>query len=268
MKIDRVILSSDTHECYLPFWEYAAKSWLRIGVKPTLFFTDKQDAESKSRSIKKIGDVYHFNCDNMDTAFVAQNIRLLAPCLFPNESVIIADIDHFPLSKKYFIENVAEYEDDSFICYRTGVCGPTQMAMSWNLARGSTWSEIFGLNINESNWHSEIKNRLLEWYPSDYQPIHHGEHTTWYTDQILLRKYVSAWADWAYDKTQNRFIELHDNQTGFYRLDKSHDGDRHTTIFNSEHLNLYSDFIPPRPLSEHRMYIEDVLSYYDIASGD
>ena len=191
MKIDRVILSSDSHVNYLPLWEYAAKSWLRLGVKPSLFLVDHKNAD-KIDVDTSIGDIYHFDCgDEMHTAFASQNIRLLAPCLFPDEFVIIADIDNFPLSKKYYVDNIKDYGCENFICYRAGCVGPHQIAMPWNIAKGSTWSEIFEFKLDEHEWQTAIKKRLLDWYPVDYQSINEKESDTWYTDQILLRKYVS-----------------------------------------------------------------------------
>ncbi len=106
MKIDRVILASDSHINYLPFWKYAAKSWARLGIKPTLFLIDNNNVDDINVDTE-LGDVYRLNCgDNMHTAFVSQCIRLLCPAMFLDESVIIADIDHFPLSYKYFFGNI------------------------------------------------------------------------------------------------------------------------------------------------------------------
>mgnify|MGYP001224891267 CR=1 FL=1 len=52
------------------------------------------------------GEILHFHVKDVDPVFVAQNIRILAPVLFPEDNCITADIDDLPLSRKYFVGNV------------------------------------------------------------------------------------------------------------------------------------------------------------------
>lgn len=259
MKIDRVILASDLHIDYLPFWEYAAKSWRRLGVKPTLFLIDNNNVDDIDVNTD-LGNVYRLNCGNsMHTAFVSQCIRLLCPAMFSSEFVIIADIDNFPLSSKYFLGSIKNVNDESFVCYRSGVCGPNQIAMPWNIAKGSTWSEVFEFEVEGSDWKSKTIERLQEWYPDNYKPIHEGRSDSWFTDQILLKRYVTSWQR---KNNANRLCELNDSDTGFYRLDRRANNKTHTTKFRSS--TEYSDFSPPRPLEKHIDHISNVLNHYQV----
>ena len=45
MKIDRVILSSDTNPYYLDFWPIVAKAWVKMGIKPTLALVGNEPVE-------------------------------------------------------------------------------------------------------------------------------------------------------------------------------------------------------------------------------
>jgi hypothetical protein len=260
MKIDRVILASDSHENYLPFWKYAAKSWARLGINPTLFLISNNDVDNINID-SSLGDVYRLNCgEGMHTAFVSQCIRLLCPAMFLNESVIIADIDNFPLSAKYFLGSVEGINDENFVSYRAGVCGPNQIAIPWNLAKGSTWADVFEFcGVNANNWKARTIKRLQNWYPNNYRPIHKGRCKAWFTDQALLKKYITSWK---HKNNSSRLCELKDVNTGFYRLDRSANNKTHTTIFNPK--TIYSDFSPPRPLKKHINYISNVLNHYQI----
>ena len=142
MKIDRVILASNENQNYLDFWPIVSEAWERLGVKPTLIFTGKE-------KIKLPGEVINFYVKDVDPVFVAQNIRILAPSLFPDENCITADIDDLPLSKKYFIKNVEDIPDHMFVVYRWGFITKTMIPICWTLAKGTTWSEIF--NIKNEN---------------------------------------------------------------------------------------------------------------------
>ena len=64
---------------------------------------------------------------SMHSAFVSQCVRLLAPCLFPDENITLADIDMIPLSKRYFFNNLSQGDEDSFIEYRNDFQADSQM---------------------------------------------------------------------------------------------------------------------------------------------
>ena len=99
----------------------------------------------------------------MDSSFVAQNIRILYPSLLDGNICLVSDIDNLPLSKKYFVDSVLSYNDDSFIIYRPDACPPNMISMMWNAARSSTWKEIFDID-SEKN----LEKYLKKWYTKIY----------------------------------------------------------------------------------------------------
>ena len=175
MKIDKVILASNNNSQYLDFWPLVSEAWKRINVEPILIYTGKE-------KIDLPGNIINFYVEGLDPVFVAQNIRILAPALFPNDNSITADIDDLPLSKSYFIDNVKNVPEHMFVVYRWGFITETMIPICWTLANGKTWKSIFDINDE-----TDIINKLISWYPIVYRK----GHKNWYTDQLKLKKYIS-----------------------------------------------------------------------------
>lgn len=235
MKIDRVVLSSNESKEYLDFWPLVSSAWKKIGIEPTLIYTGKIPL--------KLENVININLPDVDTAFLAQNVRLLAPSLFPEEVIIISDIDDMPLSKSYFQKNISVYKNDQFIIYRPDAVPENMISIMWNVAIGSTWSEIFNIETT-----SDIKKTLIDWYPENYKV--RGDN--WYFDQIMLRDKVELFKK----KSSNRVVELSDQLTGFNRLNRS----KLKRRFNQFYIDGsdYSDFHMPRPYSKYKKIINKV----------
>ena len=155
MNIDKVILSSNDNPEYLDFWPIVSEAWINIGVTPILFYTGEKKFEGNN--------IYNFNIENINTAFLAQNIRLLAPAIFPNDVCIISDIDNMPLSKEYFQENISNFGGDEFIIYRPDATTEDMISIMWNAAKGSVWSDIFDVKDIDN-----IYNKIKSWYPVNY----------------------------------------------------------------------------------------------------
>tara|TARA_B100000131_G_C17947033_1_gene544832 strand:- start:31 stop:771 length:741 start_codon:yes stop_codon:yes gene_type:complete len=236
MKIDKVILSSNNNPEYLDFWPLVSEAWKRLDVEPILIYTDKD-------KIDLPGKIIHFYIEGIDPVFVAQNIRILMPALFPNDNSITADIDDLPLSKKYFIENVTDIPDHMFVVYRWGFITETMIPISWTLAKGSTWQKIF--NIQNEN---DIINKLISWYPLNY-----GKgHKNWYTDQLKLKKYISI-----YEKNNPRgVIYFTDQMLHFNRIDRNEiDG----VLYNLEKKKVeYTDYHMPIPFNQFEETIRKI----------
>ena len=75
MKIDTVILSSNDNPNYIQFWPIVSEAWSLMGVEPILIYTGEQKLNLK-------GNVINFFSKNIDSSFVAQNIRILYPRFF------------------------------------------------------------------------------------------------------------------------------------------------------------------------------------------
>ncbi len=241
MKIDTVILSSNDNPNYIQFWPIVSEAWNLMGVEPILIYTGEQKLNLK-------GNVINFFSKNMDSSFVAQNIRILYPSLLDGNICLVSDIDNLPLSKKYFVDSVLSYNDDSFIIYRPDACPPNMISMMWNAARSSTWKEIFDID-SEKN----LEKYLKKWYTKKYTV----EGTAWYTDQIKLRKYVNKFSK----KNKSRIVELDDTEMGFFRFNRNR-LEKHFNMIQ-ENPNLeFTDFHMPRPFNDYEELINKVFEYH------
>ncbi len=241
MKIDTVILSSNDNPNYIQFWPIVSEAWNLMGVEPILIYTGEQKLNLK-------GNVINFFSKNIDSSFVAQNIRILYPSLLDGNTCLVSDIDNLPLSKKYFVDSVLSFNDDSFIIYRPDACPPNMISMMWNAASSSTWKEIFNID-SEKN----IEKNLKKWYTKKYTV----EGTAWYTDQIKLRKYVNKFSK----KNKSRIVELDDAEMRFFRFNRNR-LEKHFNMIK-ENPNLeFTDFHMPRPFNEYEELINKVFEYH------
>lgn len=236
MKIDKVILSSNENKEYLDFWPLVAEAWKNLGIEPVLIYTG-----SKSLEIK--GNVIKIKIPLVKSSFVAQNIRLLIPFMFPDDVCIISDIDNMPLSEKYFQNSISQIEDNSFVIYRPNAASENMISIMWNAAKGKIWSQIFGVKSLLG-----LKFKIFIWYFYFYKFYRYS----WYTDQILLRKYVNKFKF----KHPNTIIELNDVETKFKRLDRA-TLDEDINNFKANSI-IFSDFHMPRPFDKYKKIIEEV----------
>lgn len=188
---------------------------------------------------------------DIHTAFQAQCIRLLYPALLgpeTDDAVVIADIDSLPLSRRYFDRPIANRRAEDFVIYRSDILqNENQIAMMYNAAAPSTWSEIFG-GIRDDR---DIGDVLRHWWPAtgDYQGI--GKGAGWYTDQIRLFQHVQRWES---ASGRGRLVRLTDRDTRFRRFDRGTPDKfrkrlaRRLSLMRAGH---YSDYHMMRPQSEY-----------------
>lgn len=187
MKIKYCLLATNMNENYHEFIPYVCKMWKELlDVEVKIIFV--ADIIPEKYDQYKNNVILFKPLENIHTAFQAQCLRLLYPCLFDtHEGVMIADIDMIPLQKKYY-EGLYEIDKDKFIITHKIMLARKQLMMSGNLAIPSTWKEIF--KINDIN---DIKNTLIKWnlmYPN-YDGIRGG--VSWNADQEILYNYVTEW---------------------------------------------------------------------------
>lgn len=207
MKIDFVLTSCNNNNSYLQMYPYIFKVWKkRMELDCYLILIMDKIPEFLIEYKDYIILFPPYN--NINTVFIAQTIRILYPALFENKNILITDMDIIPISKKYFIDSIENYDDknDIFISYTDRYLKQKMMAMCYNIAKSETWKKIF--NINNTN---DIKNILNEWYNINYN----GEKNCdgWYCDQIKLYEY-------AINNKNINLVILKDKNIGYKRLDK------------------------------------------------
>ena len=237
MRLDRVILACDENKNFLEYFKSVSLAWKKIiQVKPTLFFIGK----NKIRELNNFyGDIVIFDpIKGIPTSFQAQCIRLLAPCLY-NDVSIISDMDMIPMSYNYFQKTIAPYDDDKFIIYRPFNMIPEglneelhteQIPICYNAASGKTWKKIF--NVNNMK---DIYSTLKEWSALSSE---------WCADQKLLHKFINK-----HEHIKENCIYLGDDKTSFRRLDRKNKlSIRLNAVIGN--FSKFSDFHVPRPYNE------------------
>tara|TARA_R110000823_G_scaffold247013_1_gene370846 strand:- start:3574 stop:6042 length:2469 start_codon:yes stop_codon:yes gene_type:complete len=253
--LHRAIMACNSNKDFLDFWPLASAAWEKIDVKPTLVLIEKPDENIEID--ETLGDVVRLKLpdDSVHPVFAAQAVRLLAPALYPEDNITIADIDIIPLNKRYFFDSIKHGDDDSFIELRHGVLRGAQIPMCWNIAKGSVWSEIFGVDANFENYQDKFFQILKGWYPATYKnmaflnrPVAHEiakVSKEWYTDQSIFYRYLKQWSE--RNNNVSRHIKLKDSETGFYRI-------CHRTKPRGTVEKHNTDFCPRRPPSHNLAY--------------
>lgn len=248
MILQKAILSSNDNPEYLDFWPGVAKAWREIiGIEPVLFFIGDI---SRVESLSKHGQVIHVNpLSSWDIVNQSQSIRLWAGTKFPDQNLIISDLDMLPISKDYFVNSAINFPDNSLISYTSDVLKygfylrVPQLPMCYLAAKGSTFNEILEINENVS-WQS-------------FAAIMQSRRIKYGTDQRFFYEKFLKWPS-----KKERYIGLErgwiEGKIAVNRLDK---------VVWTDDRSLYSSFYDchlPRPFSLNKEKIESLYKSLNI----
>lgn len=245
MKLKYCLVACDLNNKYLHYYPFVKKYWKNIvGIDTILILISDHIPESL---LEYKDDIILFEpIDNIPTAFQAQCIRVLYPCLIDTvENIIISDMDLIPLNKKYYVDNISLYSN-SFVVYRNVIEEYKQYPICFCSASPYIWKEIF--NIHSIG---DITKTLIEWYKdiNDYQ-VSSPYSIGWACDQLKLYEYVNKW--------NKSIIKLSDDITGFKRLDRMEivDIKNNMDFYKKKIINgYYSDFHLPRDFEFLEMFL-------------
>lgn len=247
-KIDLVITAGNLNHHYLQLFPFIKLVWnKRFNLPIKLIFIGTKD-ELPEYLNKYLNDIIFFNhIPHIHDIFIAQVIRILYPALFPDKNVLITDLDIIPSKISYFTSPLNIYSNQHFITWTDRYIHQKMYAICYNLAKGSTFQNIF--KINDEN---DIIERIKEWYNDEYT----GKKNCpgWYTDQKKLYEYLNQY---------DRLIVLRDNDIGFNRLgnrgrDKKYITENFNEILNT--IDNYSDIHCIKPFKKTKNYIKKLCS--------
>lgn len=206
--IDIVTVSCNADPIYWEFWNPVSKHWKeRFGIHPVLFYY----GENNPNLSEKHGTViYHDLIDEVPDYVAATWGRFWVTKFFPNKVCLISDIDMFPLSLNFFLNdfnhkhgfyshlNSDGYHPGNSDCWKSdGVTVP----VCYHLAT----SELFNTVYSFSEYFSEEMKKMLSADYSQYKggfavtPEEHLQKASaenggmWGIDEMystdLLRKY-------------------------------------------------------------------------------
>ena len=165
MKIDRVILTSNTDKTYYEFWNQLSYTYKeKFGITPTLVFFGTEDEFNNLGLSKEYGEVFFEKPIQSVGNWQYTWALFYYTKFFPNETCVLMGIDQIPLGSyflKDIIENVNENDyvmliDDAYI-----TLGETDKDWSsdgfspsaYHISKGSVFNEIYKF---EESFESEI----------------------------------------------------------------------------------------------------------------
>ena len=165
MKIDKVIFASDDNPTYLEFWKIVSNvCYNRLGIQPVLIHITNEDSDiiedENGFLVKKIKRV-----DNINTGFQAQNARFWAGTLFPDDVCLTSDIDMLMLNKDYFVNQVKDLDNDSFVIYTSDAYGnnKSRYPLCYNAAKGKLFKQILNCEDDFSVYINKLYNINKDW---------------------------------------------------------------------------------------------------------
>lgn len=233
MKINYAVMGSTKDPIYYDFWPLVSRIWKeRFDVTPVLGLI----GEKFNTSRDEYGIIMEFpKITGYDDGLLSQLIRIYLPKLL-EDICIISDIDMIPISKKYFIEDLKNYEDNQFLIlssHHPQTAGLNQYPMCYVVGSSDNFIKIFDLS---TDWESFVRGITL---------------SGWYTDQVFLYEKINS------NNEVNFSFPVREN--GFY----SNRIDRFEWGYNTELLDkdFYIDCHSLRPYLDYKIEIDKLIKY-------
>jgi hypothetical protein len=261
MKIEKVIVSTNSNPLYFDFWDMLSYIWKKkMGIDPVLVYIDKNPDEANIS--EKWGEVIRVKSVDMVPEYLqTQWSRFFFTGKYPDKVCMTSDIDMFPLNKDYFTTNLnsIRLDDNSHVHLNangvTGrfddwVQGNCNLSVCYHVNYGKAFGKVFEML---PTWEEEIvrlnslnlgKDQSM-WAPHLKGMNNWGAEEDYTTN--VLRKKVS--------ENKIKFI-----YTGMF----NHRFDRTNWETCNAVKDRYSfkDCHSLRPYKDHEKEIKEVLSYY------
>lgn len=256
MILTDVLTATDLNPVYYKFIPIFVSSWKKLF--PTINIHIILIADEIIDELKPYSDYIKIfkPIKNMKTAFIAQTIRILYPSLLKsNGGILITDMDMIPMGKKYYVQQIKDFDSSKFICYRPLSCvGKDEMVICYNIAHPNVWKDIF--NIDNEN---DIIETLTSIYDkNNYSGIHGG--SGWCLDQLFLYSKTQEWNN----KTNSLIIldkDIHvlrniiNKNNMFIRLWNFYDYNTIKYFLINDNI---VDFHMPKPYNENKKFIDKI----------
>lgn len=118
MKIDIVTFSCDSTPIYSDFWKPISKFWkTKFGIHPVLLYCGNENIDLS----EEYGTVHRVpSVDGVADYHSATWGRFWITKKYPDAVCLTGDIDMIPLSKRFFLNGVSRYSEDSYVHLNSG----------------------------------------------------------------------------------------------------------------------------------------------------
>ena len=114
MKPEIALHSCDSNPMYLDFWPLVSRVWrVRFGIEPVLIYIDENHdikIDTTYGRVLKLKPV-----PGIPTYMHSVWGRFWGATLFPDKTCIVSDIDMFPISKTYFVNQLMNVPDTKYV---------------------------------------------------------------------------------------------------------------------------------------------------------
>jgi hypothetical protein len=234
MKIDLAIHSSDSNPFYLDFWPLVSKVWKeKFGITPLLVYIDENHDIPIDETYGTVIKMKPVN--GIPLYLQCQWVRLWIPSQFPDKICITSDIDMFPISKKYFVDQIADIPDTKYVHINPF---HENIPICYHVARGDTFKDILSL---EDSWEDSIRNldglKIGHDCSTPDNPILDGK-IHWGADEEHATRKIRTYLD------QSVFVMIRRTHG---RIDRSYwnysvDGIKHDAYADSHSIRPYSTY--------------------------
>lgn len=177
MKIDKVIFAVDDNPLYADFWKIQSKICSEIlDITPVLFKITDNDSDFYADQYGLIKNVNKNKCPGIITSFLSQIIRMYGTKYFPDDVCITGDIDMIMINRKYFIDDIKKYSQDSLVIFDSDAYNPERpecqdphiyagerYPICYSAAKGSVFNKILNTDRPFSQYAHELGLMRLGW---------------------------------------------------------------------------------------------------------
>jgi hypothetical protein len=259
MKIDKVILATDSNPTYIEFWNPISKVWkTKFNIDPILIFIGSENEFKSSNLSEEYGKIIKQEpVLNIPTGWVSTWSLYYYTQFFSDDTIIIMGIDQLPLSKDFLINRIKDINEDAYVMFIADAYDgpdiwkktpPNKMVgrfpTAYHIAKGKKFKEIYQFETTFAQEILKIDNHPNLHYTQ------HGNLTKWGIDESYashkLREY--------YQKTYNNNIVSLNliNELASRRIDRAD----LSNVFNldiKEKINngYFIESHLPRPLNKN-----------------
>jgi hypothetical protein len=155
MKIDKVIFT--TSEEYSDFWNINSKVHKEyLGIEPICYLFGKKENTNMNEDF---GPVYEISYDERFNWLLQLTwYKFWVAQYYPNDVIMIGDIDNIPLQRNWFIDDIEDYSDDCYVHLNAegigdqwvakggNLTGGTDLPGHYHVAKGTTYKKSLKLN--------------------------------------------------------------------------------------------------------------------------
>ena len=180
MKLTTVVSCVNENPNYYLFIPKQILFWKMFGIRFVPVFVGNELPVALQEYAAHIV-LWNHNLD-LNTAFVAQNLRIYYPALLSlpdDELVMITDMDMLPTRETYYCSELEHYGKQDFLYYRSVDHAVKQIYMCYNAAHPSVWQTVFGVRTAE-----QIANVIYATYARSYTGVPGSKE--WFIDQEVM----------------------------------------------------------------------------------